>query len=44
MTTMPQVGEPAPDIQVQDAAGREVMLSNFWRDRAALLAFLRHYG
>jgi len=44
MTPAPQVGGKAPDPLVLDAAGEEVRLSGFWRERPAILAFLRHFG
>ncbi|MFQ5944547.1 MAG: redoxin domain-containing protein [Anaerolineales bacterium] len=40
----PQVGEPAPDFDLSDSSGKGVHLSDFWRDRPALLMFWRHYG
>ncbi len=40
----PQVGEPAPDFELEDSSGRKAHLSDFWRDRPALLLFWRHYG
>ncbi len=40
----PQAGDPAPDLELEDAEGRRVRLSEFWRDRPALLLFWRHYG
>ena len=44
MRSVPQVGDPAPDPEVQDATGGKVRLSTFWRGRPAILAFLRHFG
>ncbi|MGH2693024.1 MAG: hypothetical protein ACRDHM_11065 [Actinomycetota bacterium] len=44
MGTVPQVGEPAPDPEVQDVTGKQVRLSTFWHQRPAVLAFLRHFG
>jgi hypothetical protein len=29
---------------VQDTAGRPVELAGLWRDRPAVLVFLRHFG
>jgi hypothetical protein len=40
----PLVGDPAPDAVVLDGAGDRANLSTLWRDRPALLVFLRHYG
>ncbi|MGH2686709.1 MAG: hypothetical protein ACRDJP_14690 [Actinomycetota bacterium] len=39
-----QRGDPAPDPDVLDPSGREIPLSSHWRDRPAVLAFLRHFG
>lgn len=39
-----QTGDAAPDMELEDSAGRPVALSSFWRDRTALLLFWRHYG
>jgi hypothetical protein len=41
---MVDVGDLAPDPVVLDTGGAEVRLSTTWRDRPAVLAFLRHYG
>lgn len=43
MTTL-EVGDLAPDPPVFDPDGWEVSLSSYWRDRPAVLVFLRHYG
>ena len=43
-TLPPQVGDHAPDFELQDASGQFVHLQDFWRDRPALLLFWRHYG
>ena len=40
----PQVGDPAPDFRLLDSDGREVALSEFWRERPALVVFWRHFG
>ena len=32
------------DLQVKDAEGRDLRLGDLWRDRPAVLVFLRHYG
>lgn len=37
------VHRPAPDVSLQGADGA-VSLDGFWRDRAAVLVFLRHFG
>ncbi len=39
-----QVGDAAPDVEVQDTQGQVVRLSSLWTDRPALLFFLRHLG
>jgi hypothetical protein len=39
-----KVGEAAPDLDVLNAEGREVLLSSFWTDRPAVVALLRHFG
>jgi hypothetical protein len=31
-------------LTVEDLDGREVRLRELWRDRPAVLVFLRHYG
>lgn len=40
----PQVGDLAPDPELQDSSGKSVNLRDFWSDRPALLLFWRHYG
>jgi hypothetical protein len=42
--TAPGVGDPAPDSVLWDPDGEEVALSSFWRERPALVVFLRHWG
>lgn len=37
-------GDPAPEVEIEDAAGEPLALSSLWRERPALLVFLRHYG
>jgi hypothetical protein len=32
------------DVHVKDLEGHEVRLRELWRDRPAVLVFLRHYG
>jgi hypothetical protein len=39
-----QTGGAAPDAMVLDGSGREIRLSRYWRERPAVLAFLRHFG
>lgn len=40
----PQVGEPAPDLELRDTAGTGRRLGEFWADGPALLLFWRHFG
>ena len=35
---------PLADISVQDAKGQPVPLASLWRDKPAVLAFVRHFG
>lgn len=39
-----QVGDPAPDLELQDSSGRSVHLADFWSTGPAVLVFLRHFG
>ena len=39
-----QVGDPAPDFELQDASGKFVHLYDFWSNGPALLLFWRHFG
>lgn len=39
-----QVGDMAPDFELQDAKGAKVRLLNFWNHKPALLLFWRHFG
>jgi peroxiredoxin len=41
---VPQVGEPAPDVELRDESGSPVKLSDFWRNGAVALIFIRHFG
>ncbi|HXJ36161.1 MAG TPA: hypothetical protein VMS22_19185 [Candidatus Eisenbacteria bacterium] len=38
------VGQPAPDADFVDTDGTLVRLSDFWRARATIFLFLRHFG
>jgi hypothetical protein len=38
------VGEPAPDAVFAGTDLGVVRLSDFWRERPAVLLFLRHFG
>ena len=39
-----QAGDPAPDLEVKDMTGKTVRLSDYWKDKAVLLIFWRHFG
>ena len=39
-----QVGDAAPDIVLMDMSGAKLHLSSFWRNRPAVIIFLRHFG
>jgi peroxiredoxin len=39
-----QVGDAAPDLELEDAGGSRRRLSEFWQRAPALLLFWRHYG
>ena len=40
----PQIGDRAPDVELEDQTGEIVRLGSFWRNGPALLLFWRHYG
>ena len=40
----PQIGQPAPDLELPDTSGASRRLSEFWSARPALVLFLRHFG
>ena len=40
----PQVGDEAPDFELEDSSGNAVRLRDFWSASPALLLFWRHYG
>jgi peroxiredoxin len=39
-----QVGDTAPDFELQDSTGAIVHLRDYWKNKPALLLFWRHYG
>ena len=39
-----QVGDMAPDFELQDSTGVKVRLQDFWSKKPALILFWRHYG
>lgn len=44
-TSVPlQVGDPASDFELLDSSKRRHHLSDFWRDKPALIIFWRHFG
>jgi len=40
----PQIGDPAPDLEIRDSTGTWRQLREFWADGPALLLFWRHFG
>jgi peroxiredoxin len=40
----PQVGDPAPDLEIRDSTGTRRQLHELWADGPALLLFWRHFG
>lgn len=40
----PQIGDSAPDLELQDSTGAWRHLQEFWADSPALLLFWRHFG
>ena len=45
MTLTPfALGDPAPDAELVDGAGRTVRLSSAWSERAATIVFIRYFG
>jgi len=38
------VGTALENIEALDPDGQPVRLGDFWRDRTAILAFIRHFG
>lgn len=43
-TLPPQVGDPAPDLQLPDHTGAPTQLSSLWSRQPLLLIFWRHWG
>ena len=39
-----QVGDSAPDFELQDTSGKLVHLRDYWSNGPALILFWRHYG
>lgn len=44
MTAAAPLSERIGAVMVQDTDGRPVRLDSAWRDRPALLLFIRHFG
>ena len=42
--TAPSRADDLADVVLEDSEGRETRLGDLWRDRPAVLVFLRHYG
>jgi peroxiredoxin len=40
----PQVGDPAPDLELPDTSGEPRRLSDYWAHAPALVIFMRHFG
>lgn len=40
----PAVGDPAPDLELRDDAGRPARLAALWQAQPLLLFFARHFG
>jgi len=40
----PEAGDPAPDAELFDVAGRDRLLSGVWAAQPAVLVFLRYFG
>jgi peroxiredoxin len=40
----PEVGDPAPDALLVDVQRNEVLLSSLWKERPAVVVFLRYFG
>src|SRR5438093_9861863 len=40
----PQVGDPAPELELPDTSGRKRRRSDFWQAKPALTLFLPHFG
>jgi hypothetical protein len=40
----PDRADELADIELEDYEGRSSRLGDYWRDRPAVLVFLRHYG
>ena len=38
------VGDSAPDVMFGLRDDEQVLLSHYWRDKAVVVAFLRHFG
>ena len=43
-TRAPHDARDLAEVKLLDGEGREVQLGDYWRERPAVLVFLRHYG
>jgi peroxiredoxin len=43
-TPLVVVGDPAPQVTVEDAAGQPAQLADYWRRGPAVLVFIRQFG
>jgi len=39
-----RTGPELADVVVKDAKGRDLRLGDVWRDKPAVVVFVRHYG
>ena len=40
----PERADELADVVLQDSSGEDVRLGSLWKDRPAVVVFLRHYG
>lgn len=39
-----EIHEIAPDVTVANASGESIRLASLWKEKPAVLLFLRHFG
>jgi peroxiredoxin len=39
-----KIGDPAPEIELEDVQGQPSGLAQYWANGPTLLTFLRHFG
>jgi hypothetical protein len=44
LVTVPQPGQPAPNLILRDHDDREAALSCFWQHQMTVFVFVRHFG